>query len=68
MDREYYLHFAGHKAELEIEAIYERHARLFARAAVDELRERLAGATPGDDQRRARNLTRLQRQFGKTRN
>jgi hypothetical protein len=59
MDREYYLHFAGHKAELEIEPIYERHERLFARAAIDELREGLAAATPGDDQRRARYLLEL---------
>ena len=31
MDREYYLHFAGHKEEFEIEEIYERHAGLFDR-------------------------------------
>jgi hypothetical protein len=59
MDREYYLHFAGHKAELEIEPIYARHERLFERAAVDELRERLAGAAPGDPSRRARYLLEL---------
>jgi hypothetical protein len=59
MDREYYLHFAGHKAELEIEPIYERHRDLFQRARVDELRERLAGAAPGDDERRARYLLEL---------
>ena len=29
MDREYYLHFAGHKQEFEIEEIYDRHAGLF---------------------------------------
>ncbi len=38
MDREYYLHFAGHKPEFEIEPIYERHAGLFGRGVVDELR------------------------------
>lgn len=38
LDREYYLHFSGRKEEFEIEALYERHARLFSRAAVDELR------------------------------
>ena len=27
MDREYYLHFAGHKEAFEIEEIYDRHAR-----------------------------------------
>ena len=33
MDREYYLHFAGHKRELEISPIYDRHHRLFEKAA-----------------------------------
>ena len=32
LDREYYLHFAGHKEAFEIEQIYERHAALFERA------------------------------------
>lgn len=36
--REHYLHFSGQKEEFEIEPIYERHAGLFSRAAVDELR------------------------------
>jgi hypothetical protein len=36
--REGYLHFSGQKPELEIERIYERHADLFSRATVDELR------------------------------
>jgi len=39
IDREYYLHFAGLKDEYEIEPIYERHARLFSRETVDDLRE-----------------------------
>src|SRR4051812_39509194 len=38
MGREYYLHFAGHKEEFEIEPIYERHAGLFSREAIDGLR------------------------------
>jgi hypothetical protein len=59
MDREYYLHFAGHKPEFEIEPIYERHAGLFGRAVVDELRDRLASAAPGDETRRARYLLEL---------
>src|SRR5687768_3610366 len=59
MDREYYLHFAGHKPEFEIEPIYERHAGLFGRAVVDELRGRLAAAAPGDQARRARYLLEL---------
>ena len=28
LDEEYYLHFAGHKETLELEAIYERHEEL----------------------------------------
>ena len=59
MDREYYLHFAGHKPELEIAPIYDRHRSLFERPAIEELREDLAQATPGDDERRARYLLEL---------
>jgi hypothetical protein len=40
---EHYLHFAGLKPSLEIEAIYEAHANLFTREAVESLR---AGANP----------------------
>ena len=58
MDREYYLHFAGHKEEFEIEAIYERHASLFEREVVERLRDRLDGLT-GDAARRARYLLEL---------
>jgi hypothetical protein len=36
--REHYLHFSGQKDEFEIEPIYERHAGLYSRAAVEELR------------------------------
>jgi hypothetical protein len=39
LDREYYEHFAGLKDDFEIEAIYERHAGLFSREAIDGLRE-----------------------------
>jgi hypothetical protein len=59
MDREYYLHFAGHKRELEIAPIYDRHHRLFDKAAVEELRERLSQAAPGDEHRRTRYLLEL---------
>jgi len=44
LDREYYLHFSGQQDDFEIEPIYDRHAGLFARGAVDGLRE--AGAAP----------------------
>ena len=37
--REHYLHFSGRKDEFEIEPIYERHAALYSREAVEELRE-----------------------------
>ncbi|HVS29550.1 MAG TPA: hypothetical protein VHE14_08350, partial [Solirubrobacteraceae bacterium] len=49
--REYYEHFAGLKHDLAIEPIYERHAPLFDRAAVDELRA-IAAHSSGDDERR----------------
>ena len=39
LDREYYLHFSGQQDDFEIEPIYERHAGLFSREAVDQLRE-----------------------------
>jgi hypothetical protein len=55
LDREHYLHLAGHKRELEVEPIYERHADLFAREAVERLREAREGAA-GEAGRRARYL------------
>ena len=58
MDREYYLHYAGHKEEFEIEEIYERHAKLFERDVVERLRERL-GQEAGNDARRTRYLLEL---------
>ncbi|HEX4719527.1 MAG TPA: hypothetical protein VH300_13420 [Thermoleophilaceae bacterium] len=36
--REHYLHFSGQKDEFEIEPIYDRHAELYSRQAVEELR------------------------------
>lgn len=39
MDREYYLHFSGRQDSYEIEPIYEEHEDLFAREAIDGLRE-----------------------------
>jgi hypothetical protein len=59
MDREYYLHFAGHKEEFEIEEIYERHAGLFDREVVEALRERVAADGDGEETRRARYLLEL---------
>lgn len=55
IDREHYLHHAGHKRSFEIEAIYDRHAELFARDAVEALRDRVA-RTEGEERRRARYL------------
>src|SRR5919201_6085016 len=59
LDREYYLHFAGLKESFEIEAIYERHANLFEKESVERLRERLASAPRGDEERRSRYLLQL---------
>jgi hypothetical protein len=56
LGREYYLHLAGHKPELEIEPIYDRHSDLFSSTNVERLRE-LSGAASGDDEgRRLRYL------------
>ncbi len=55
IDREYYLHHAGHKRSYEIEAIYERHAELFSRRAVEELRD-AAGRSDGEQGRRVSDL------------
>jgi hypothetical protein len=55
IDREYYLHLSGRKAELELASIYERHGTLFAREAVEALRE-LAGEAEGEERRRRRYL------------
>ncbi len=49
---EYYRHYAGLKDEYEIEPIYARHADLFARATVEELRALTDAATPDNDERR----------------
>jgi hypothetical protein len=58
LDREYFLHFAGHKEAFEIESIYERHAKLFERPVVEELRT-LVDEMAGDDRRRCRYLLQL---------
>jgi hypothetical protein len=55
LDREYLLHLAGHKPELDIAPIYGRHAGLFTRPAVEGLRE-LAGQASGEEGRRRRYL------------
>jgi len=53
LDEEYYLHFAGHKETLDLEAIYERHAEL---STLDTAHE-LGAAVDGD--RRVRELWRF---------
>jgi hypothetical protein len=55
LNREYYLHLAGRKPELEIDAIYRRFDDLFEPAAVDALRTAV-GAAGGDERRRLRYL------------
>ena len=52
IEREYYLQLAGHKLELEMEPIYERHAGLFSAERIAELRE-LAEAASGEHAPRA---------------
>lgn len=52
----YYRHYSGLEERFEIEPIYERHARLFERTVVDELRELASGAGGGDEARRLRML------------
>jgi hypothetical protein len=59
LDREYYLHFAGHKESFDIAPIYERHAGLFEPEAVEQLRERVHRTKDGDEQRRCRYLLQL---------
>jgi len=61
IDREYYLQGAGHKPDLAVEPIYERHGGLFERESVDrvgEARRRCEGARQpgpfGDDAEEAR--------------
>jgi hypothetical protein len=60
LQREYYRHFAGHKPDYEVEAIYERYADLCTREAVEALRERVATAggasSASDSVRRLRYL------------
>ena len=56
LSREYYLHLAGHKPELEIEPIYQGYADLFAREGVERLRELHDAADGGEDARRLRYL------------
>jgi hypothetical protein len=55
IDREYYLHLAGHKPDLAVEAIYERHEGLFAREAVDRVGE-ARRAADGEEETRLRYL------------
>jgi hypothetical protein len=55
IDREYYLQGAGHKPNLAIEPIYERHESLFEREAVDRVGE-ARRAAKGEDETRLRYL------------
>ena len=55
LSREYYLQGAGHKPDLAIEPIYERHESLFEREAVDRVGEARRAAT-GEEETRLRYL------------
>ena len=58
IDREHYEHFAGHKRTFEIEAIYDSHAELFSRDAVEALRD-LHSSAADEERRRLRELLRF---------
>ena len=58
LSREYYLHLAGRKPDLEIEPIYGSYAELFSRDAVSRLRE-LHAEAHGEEGRRLRYLLRF---------
>jgi hypothetical protein len=51
IDREYYLQGAGHKPDLEIEPIYERHEALFTGEAVARVGEQRAAAREEEEVR-----------------
>jgi hypothetical protein len=55
IDREYLLHLAGRKPELDVAPIYAAHTELFKREAVERLRE-LAADGEGEEGRRRRFL------------
>jgi hypothetical protein len=55
IDREYYLQGAGHKPDLAVEPIYERHAGLFERESVDRVGE-ARRAADGEEETRLRYL------------
>jgi hypothetical protein len=48
---DYYLQGAGHKPELEVEAIYERHAALFSREAVERIGDQRRAGQAGEERR-----------------
>ncbi len=56
LSREYYLHLAGRKPDLELEPIYIGYAELFTRDAAGRLRELTARARDGEEHRRLRYL------------
>jgi hypothetical protein len=56
LSREYYLHLAGRKPDLELEPIYRGYADLFTREAVGRVRERAANETDAEERRRLRYL------------
>jgi hypothetical protein len=56
LSREYYLHLAGHKRDLELEPIYRAYADLFTREAVGRIRELAADGADEELQRRLRRL------------
>jgi hypothetical protein len=56
IDREYYLQGAGHKPDLAVEPIYERHEALFVADVVERIGELRARGGEGEEEARLRYL------------
>jgi len=56
LNEEYYRNWAGLKEEMDAAAVYDRHARLFSREAIDAIQTELEGDPGPEGQRWARYL------------
>jgi len=52
LDKESYLHFAGHKEEANFSGVYEKHKELFTRSAIEEIQELEEKASSREEKRR----------------
>jgi oligoendopeptidase F len=55
LDKEYYLHFSGQKAEFDSAAVYDRHPELFTQTAFEQISS-AHEAAGGDERQRLRYL------------